>query len=126
MFDFMDSDWFVIGLEILFLVLLSFDVKKYIETRKREYILNIVVTIGFAIWVLLPFYTSYFGWEESQKSEILKECKDSNNTELCNCLDKSIFKEYTNAEFNAIDKNSTAFKEYVKETKAECLDDSWF
>jgi len=126
MFDFMDEDWFVIGLEVLFLLLLSFDVKKYMETRKREYILNIVVTIGFAIWVLLPFYTSYFGWKEPQKSKILKECKGSNNSELCNCIDKSIFKEYTNAEFKVIDKNSTAFKEFIKETKEECLDDSWF
>ena len=126
MFDFMDSDWFVIGLEVLFLVLISYDVKQYIKTKKREYIINIVVTIGFAIWVLLPFYTSYFGWEDQQKMEMLKECNDSNNTELCNCVDESIFKEYTNAEFAAIDKNSTEFKEYVKETKEECLDDSWF
>ena len=126
MFDFLDSDWFVIGLEILFVLLLSFDIKKYIETRKREYIINIVVTIGFAIWVLLPFYTSYFGWEESQKTELLQECRDSNNSELCNCVDNSIFKEYTNAEFRAIDRNSTTFKEFIKETKEECLDDSWF
>ena len=126
MFDFMDSDWFVIGLEIVFLILVSYDIKKYFETKKKEYIVNIVLTIGFAIWVLVPFYTSYFGWEADQKTEMLKECNDSNNTELCNCVDESIFKEYTNIEYMSLDKNGTAFKEFVKETKEECLDDSWF
>ncbi len=126
MLDFMDEDWFVIGLEIVFLILVSYDIKRYIETKKREYILNIVLTIGFAIWVLLPFYTSYFGWQEPQKTEMLKECNESNNTELCNCVDESIFKEYTNTEYKNIDKNSTAFKEFITETKEECLDDSWF
>ena len=126
MLDFMDSDWFVIGLEIVFLILVSYDIKQYLKTKKREYIVNIVLTIGFAIWVLLPFYTSYFGWEATQKTEMLKECSDSNNTELCNCVDETIFKNYTNEEYSAIDKESTAFKQFVKETKEECLDDSWF
>ncbi len=126
MLDFMDSDWFVIGLEIVFLILVSYDIKQYLKTKKREYIVNIVLTIGFAIWVLLPFYTSYFGWKSTQKTEMLKECSDSNNTELCNCVDETIFKNYTNEEYSAIDKESTAFKEFVKETKEECLDDSWF
>ena len=73
-----------------------------------------------------PFYTSYFGWEEQQKTEMLQECKDSNNAELCNCVDESIFKEYTNAEYKKLDKSGAAFKEFVKETKEDCLDDSWF
>jgi len=126
MFDFLDSDWFIIGLEIVFVVLISYDIKKYFETKKREYIVNIVLTIGFAIWTLAPFYTSYFGWEESQKENLLSTCRDTNNSELCNCVDKSIFKEYTNQEYKNIDKNSTEFREFVKESKEECLDDSWF
>ncbi len=126
MFDFLDSDWFVIGLEIVFVILISYDAKKYFETKKREYIFNIVLTLGFAVWTLLPFYTSYFGWQEQQKTEMLQECKDTNNTELCNCVDRSLFKEYTNQEYINIDKNSTTFKEFIKDTQEGCLDDSWF
>ena len=122
----MDSDWFAIGLEIVFLVLISYDIKKYIETKKREYIVNIVMTIGFAIWVLYPFYKSYFGWEESQKSEMLSTCKDSNDTKLCTCIDDGIFKSYTYDEYKAQDKNSKDYKEFLKDTKEECLDDGWF
>ncbi len=126
MFDFLDSDWFVIGLEIVFVILISYDAKKYFETKKREYIFNIVLTLGFAVWTLLPFYTSYFGWQEQQKTEMLQECKDTNNTELCNCVDRSLFKEYTNQEYINIDKNSSTFKEFIKDTQEGCLDDSWF
>ena len=126
MFDFLDSDWFVIGLEIVFVILISYDVKKYFQTRKKEYIFNIVLTLGFAIWTLFPFYTSYFGWQAAQKKEMLQVCKDANNTELCNCIDESIFKEYTNEEYLKLDKSATTFKEFLKETKEECLDDSWF
>jgi len=125
-FDFLDSDWFVIGLEVVFVILISYDVKKYFETHKKEYIFNIVMTIGFAIWTLFPFYTSYFGWEAVQKTEMLQVCKDANNTELCNCIDESIFKEYTNEEYLKIDKNTSMFNEFLKESKEECLDDSWF
>ena len=126
MLDFMDSDWFIIGLEIVFVILISYDVKQYLATKKKEYIFNIVLTAGFAIWTLAPFYTSYFGWENSQKQEMLKTCEDSNNSELCNCVDETIFKNYTNEEYVVVDKNSTAFNEFVKETKEDCLDDSWF
>jgi len=125
-FDFVDSDWFVIGLEIVFVILISYDIKKYLETQKKEYIFNVVLTLGFAIWTLLPFYTSYFGWETVQKTEMLQVCKDANNTELCNCIDESIFKEYTNAEYLKLDKSETTFKEFLQETKEGCLDDSWF
>ena len=122
----MDSDWFVIGLEIVFLILISYDIKKYLETKKREYIINIVVTIGFAIWVLYPFYKSYFGWEESQKVQILSTCKDSNDTKLCNCVDETIFKTYIFKEYKDLDKNSKEYKEFLKDTKEGCLDDGWF
>ncbi len=129
MLDFMDSDWFIIGLEIVFLILISYDVKQYLATKKREYIINIVLTIGFAIWTLAPFYTSYFGWEDSQKQEMLATCSkfnDTNKTDLCNCVDETLFKSYVYDEYNALDKNSTEYKEFVKETKEDCLDDGWF
>jgi len=38
LFDFLSSDWFNIGLEIFFVLLISYDLKKYFQTRKREYI----------------------------------------------------------------------------------------
>ena len=126
MFDFLDSDWFNIGLEIVFLILISYDVKKYIETKKKEYITNIVLTIGFAFWVLYPYYKSYYGWNETQKQMIISSCADTNDTKLCECVDGKIFKEYVYIEYKALDKNSSDYKEFLKEAKEECLDDSWF
>ncbi len=126
MFDFLDSDWFNIGLEIVFLVLISYDIKKYFQTRKREYLINIVLTIGFAIWTLYPYYTSYVGWEESQKKVMLSHCRDNNDTKLCSCLDESTFKEFTHDEYVAIDKNSTEYRDFLKDAREDCLDDGWF
>lgn len=127
MFDFLDSDWFNIGLEIVFIILISYDVKKYFETKKREYIVNIVLTIGFAIWTLYPYYNSYVGWEEGQKKEMLSHCKgDENSTKLCKCLDDATFKEYMYDEYKKLDKNSSEYKEFIKDAKEDCLDDSWF
>ena len=127
MFDFLDSDWFNIGLEIVFVILISYDVKKYFETRKREYIINIVLTIGFAIWALYPYYNSYVGWQEEQKKEMLSHCSgDENSTKLCRCLDDTTFKSYTYDEYKALDKNSSEYREFLKEAKEDCLDDGWF
>jgi hypothetical protein len=124
--DFLDSDWFNIGLEIVFLILISYDIKKYFETKKREYIVNIVLTVGFAIWVLYPYYKSYYGWDETQKQEMISTCVDANNTKLCTCVDEAIFKEYVYDEYKVLDKNSSEYKEFLKDTKGECLDESWF
>ncbi len=126
MFDFLDSDWFIITLEIIFVILIAYDVRQYVRTKKKEYITNIVLTAGFAIWTLMPMYTKYFGWEDSQKSEMISHCIDTNNTELCKCVDDAIFKEYTYDEYKVLDKNSTDYNEFVEETKEDCLDDSWF
>lgn len=126
MFDFLDSDWFNITLEIVFLVLISYDIKKYFETKKREYITNIVLTIGFGVWALYPYYNSYVGWEEKQKSEMMSTCNDTNDTKLCKCMDDKIFKGYTYEEYKAQDKNSSDFKDFLKESKEDCQDDSWF
>jgi len=127
LFDFLSSDWFNIGLEIIFILLISYDVKKYFETRKREYIINIVLTIAFAIWALYPYYNSYIGWQEHQKKEMLSHCKgDENSTKLCQCLDDATFKEYTYDEYIKLDKNGSDYKEFLKDAKEECLDDSWF
>jgi len=126
LFDFLDSDWFNITLEVIFILLISYDVKKYMETKKREYIVNIVLTIVFAIWALYPYYNSYIGWEDGQKEHMISTCRDTNNTKLCRCVDDSIFKGYTYDEYKNLDKNSSDFKEFIKEAKEECEDDSWF
>ena len=126
MFDFLDSDWFNIGLEVVFILLISYDLKKYFDTRKREYIINIVLTIGFAIWALYPYYNSYVGWEEEQKKVMISHCADTNDTKLCKCLDEATFKTYTHDEYIALDKNASEYQEFIKETSEECLDDGWF
>lgn len=127
MFDFLDSDWFNITLQIVFVILIVFDVKKYFDTKKREYIINIILTIGFAIWTLYPYYNSYVGWEEGQKKEMLSHCKgDENSTKLCKCLDDTTFKEYTYDEYKNLDKNSSDYSEFLKGAKEDCLDDGWF
>ena len=127
MFDFLESDWFNITLEVVFLILISYDVKRYFETKKREYIINIVLTIGFAIWALYPYYNSYVGWEEEQKKEMLSHCTgDENSTKLCRCLDDATFKNYTYEEYKKLNRNASEYKEFLKDAKEECLDDSWF
>jgi len=126
LFDFLDSDWFNITLEIIFIVLISYDVKKYVETKKREYIVNIVLTVVFAIWALYPYYNSYIGWEDEQKEALLSNCNDINESELCRCLDDTTFKTYKYDEYMALDKNSSEYSEFLKEAKEDCEDDSWF
>ena len=126
MFDFLDTDWFNITLEIVFVLLISYDLKKYLETRKREYIVNIVLTTVFAVWTLYPYYTSYLGWEDEQKQIMLSHCSDTNDTKLCACMDDTTFKTYAYDEYISIDKNSSEYKEFLKETKEDCEDDGWF
>jgi len=126
-FSFLESDWFNITLEVVFLILISYDVKRYFDTKKKEYIINVVLTVAFAIWALYPYYTSYVGWKEEQKTEMLSHCKgDENSTKLCKCMDETTFKNYTYEEYKKLDMNSSEYKEFVKETKEDCLDDSWF
>jgi len=126
LFDFLDSDWFNISLEIVFLILISYDVKKYVETKKKEYITNIVFTIGFAIWTLYPYYNSYFGWNEKQKLEMISTCDTEVNQTLCKCLDDQTFKKYIYEEYKTLDKDSTDYKDFLKDSTDDCLSDSWF
>ena len=126
MFDFLDSDWFNIALQIIFIVLIYFDIKKYKHTKKNEHILNIVLTIVFGIWALYPYYNSYFGWNDKEKSVMISNCDSESNKTLCKCLDDKTFKEYTFKEYKNLDKNGSNFKSFLKDAKDDCLDDSWF
>lgn len=127
MFDFLDSDWFVIILEIVFLIFISYDLKKYFETKKREYIFNIVLTLVFFVWALIPFYNSYMTWDEEKKKELITACTHTESNEtLCGCVNDKIFKEYSFEGYKSLDKNSSDFKDFIEETKGECLDKSWF
>ncbi len=126
MFDFMNEDWFVIALEIVFLLFIAYDWKKYQETKKREYITNIMLAIVFAIWTLLPFYNSYITWTDADKKMLINTCLKENNETLCSCLSDTTFKEYAFSDYKNLDKESEEFKEFIKDTKEECLDDSWF
>ena len=127
MFDFLSSDWFNLGLEVVFLIFIVYDIKKYNENKNKEYLINIILTIGFFIWTIIPFYNSYITWEDKDKSELIKSCEKENNSTLCNCLSDSIFKEYQHKDYKKIEhKTDKDYLEFIKDTKEECLDDSWF
>ncbi|MDQ1244597.1 MAG: hypothetical protein QG565_937, partial [Campylobacterota bacterium] len=68
----------------------------------------------------------YVGWDEKQKVEMISTCKNDNNASLCECVDEKIFKEYSFESYKGLDKNSSDFREFIKDTKEECADDSWF
>lgn len=124
MFDFLDEDWFIITLEVVFLIFIIYDVRRYMQTKKKEYITNIVLTIGFFIWAAVPFYNSYITWNAAAKESYLQNCEaQEHNTTLCSCIGKEIFKDFSAESF---DSNTSEYKELYKEHKEDCLDDSWF
>ncbi len=127
MFDFLDSDWFIIGLEIAFLTFIAYDAYKYFKTKKREYLVNIAMAIGFAIWVLYPFYTKYYMWEDKDRDTLNKRCLSEHNASYCDCIDNMIFKEYELEAFTRIDKkNDKDYLEFIKDSEEECFESSWF
>ncbi|MDF1880210.1 hypothetical protein JHD50_02640 [Sulfurimonas sp. MAG313] len=127
MFDFLDSDWFIIGLEIVFLAFIGYDAYKYYVTRKKEYLVNIVLAIGFAIWVLAPFYTKYHDWNEDQREELRVSCLSEHNQSYCACMDNMMYKAYEFEDYKKIDKaNDEKYKVFIQDSLDECFDDSWF
>ncbi|MCX6077086.1 MAG: hypothetical protein NTW78_09425 [Campylobacterales bacterium] len=126
MFDFLDSDWFNISLQIIFLILISYDIKKYRETKKKEYITNIIFTLGFAVWTLQPYYNSYFEWGDGQKLKVISTSQHDTNQTVNTCIDEKIFKEYSFESYQNLDKNSTDFAEFIKEAKKDCTNVPWF
>lgn len=124
MFDFLDNDWFIITIEIVFLVLIAYDIKRYFETKKKEYITNIVLTFAFFVWAAIPFYNSYLTWEDTTKTELIAECSKEDNATTCECVNKELFKEYSYTSYLEMkSSDNDDLKEFIKETKQECLDD---
>ena len=121
MFDFYNSDWFNISLEILFLLFIGYDLRRYVQTRKREYIVNVLLTFGFFIWAFIPFYHKYFTWNDSAKNELLQTCTQEHNSSYCTCIDDKVFKEYSFDSYQQVDyKKDEDFLEFIQEAKEEC------
>ena len=114
-------------MQVIFLVFIIWDIKRYMQTKKKEYLVNIIATVGFAIWALAPYYNSYVNWSDEEKKQLNSQC-DKNNSSTCKCVDEAVFKTYSYDEYKNIDKNSTEFLEFLIDAKKECLgvDDGWF
>ena len=128
MFAFYESDWFTIVLEVLFLLFIAYDTKRYFQTGKREYLINIVLAIVFFFWALVPFYNKYYTWQDVDKESVIAECVQEYNQTYCSCLDDMIFKEYDFESFKALEKQKdTDYLEFIEEVDKECRGEgSWF
>lgn len=128
MFAFYESDWFTLALEVLFLLFIAYDTKRYLETKKREYLLNIALAIIFFVWALVPFYNKYFGWQERDRVALLSTCEQEHNSTYCSCYDDLIFKEYALERYNALDKShDKELTAFLKECDEECRGEGgWF
>ena len=132
MFAFYESDGFTITLELLFLLFVVYDAKRYFETKKREYLINIVLTVVFFFWALVPFYNKYYAWQDNDKASLMNSCLNEYNQSYCTCLDDKIFKEYSFDDFKALDREKDAeYMEFFEDVDKECRGtlgwfDSWF
>jgi hypothetical protein len=121
MFDFLDSDWFIVGLEIVFLLFIIYDTRLYIRTKKREYLFNIALALGFAVWTLYPFYTKYYTWQPQEREELIQSCISEHNVSYCECLDDKIFKAYDIKSYRALDKDKDEeYLEFLEASQKEC------
>ncbi len=122
MFDFLNNDAVVIVLNIIFLVLIIYDYKKYQQTKQKVLLLNIAVTIGFAIWVMIPFYNKYLTWKPQNIASLAAASKEHNNT-LRDCLIDKTIKAYSYESYCRQDLNGTEFKAFLSETLKACQED---
>ncbi len=123
MFDFLESDLAIFLLNIFFLIFIYFDYKKYKQSGQKLYVLNILLTIGFAVWILWPLYTKYITWSEKERLELFKSCHSVSDKTLCECINEHTVKNYSYAQYRLLDKKSAPFQSFLKETKEECLED---
>ena len=127
MFAFYESDWFTIALEIFFLLFIAYDAKRYFQTRKREYLLNILLAVVFFFWALVPFYNKYFTWQAADKRALISECSNDYNASYCSCLEDKVFKEYDFETYRETEKTDEDFLAFLQESDKECRGEgSWF
>ena len=128
MYAFYESDWFTLALEVLFLLFIAYDTKRYLVTRKREYLLNIALAIVFFVWALVPFYNKYFSWQERDKTALLSTCEQEHNSTYCRCLDDMIVKAYDVGSYRELEKSGgEEFMSFLKECDEECRGEGgWF
>lgn len=132
MFDFLENDYFIIVLEIVFAYFIITDTKKYLATKKKEFLIGAILSLGFFIYALIPFYNKYNNWEETQKMEVVNICKqkayDNNiskeNVEnFCECYSDKIFKEYSYQKFNLLNiQREKELFEFQEESIKDCKD----
>ena len=120
MFDFLDNDIFVIVINIVFLVFIIYDIKKYRQTKQKALLFNIALTIGFAIWVMIPFYNKYMTWDDKSITQIDLACE--HNQSLHDCLVDAAVKNYSFEAFDKEDKESEDYLAFIKDASKECLD----
>jgi hypothetical protein len=94
-FDFFSTDEFTIALEIGLLLFIIYDLKHYLATKKREYLFNIVLALGFFIYTAIPFYNKYVTWEDGAKTTYMQTCLQEHNQTRCDCVSDEVFKEYS-------------------------------
>jgi len=119
MFEFFESDIFTIGLEVAFLAFIGYDLKKYLATKKREYLLNITLALGFFVYAAIPFYNKYVTWNDADKMALQTLCEKDHDTKLCECLSDVIEKEYSFASYETVFE-SKELKSFTDETLKEC------
>ncbi len=128
MFAFYESDWFTVLLEIAFLLFIAYDAKRYFQTKKREYLINIVLAVLFFFWALVPFYNKYYTWQDADQEHLTAQCVQEHNQTYCSCLDDKIFKEYDLESFKTLDKGKDKdYLEFIEEADKECRGEGgWF
>jgi hypothetical protein len=122
MFDFFSSDTFTILLEIAFLVFIIYDLKRYFETKKREYMINVVLAFGFFIYAAIPFYNKYYLWSDEARLAQNTQCSQE-EINICQCMNDKLFKAYSFEEYETMELNSDAYKEFLKESQEECKEE---
>lgn len=120
MFDFLENDIFVIVLNIAFLIFIIYDYKKYTATKQKKFLLNIAMTIGFAIWTMIPFYNKYITWQDKDITQLTQTCE--HNHSVCECLVNGVITSYSFDAYCQIDINRSGFRDFELEDSQSCFD----